>query len=174
LQHHYFFALGLLDAKSSKTEEKGLYKIHDREDEPDYMVYLLAWLGQDRAGRSDQAILEPFLDPPDSKSTIIWPEKSDLERGTRHFMNFSTMVERRMHNRFIFKMDNGYMGVGPPRIEGGDVVVVLVGCKVPVLLRKAEDHYVLIGECFVQGLMDGEVIDELKSGKHIFGGFRIF
>jgi len=89
-------------------------------------------------------------------------------------MNFSTMIDRRMHDRFIFKMDNGYMGVGPPGIEKGDVVVVLVGCRVPVLQRKVEDHYVHIGECFVQGLMDDEVIDELKSGKASFWGFRIF
>jgi hypothetical protein len=177
---------------SSETEHNRVYKVHETGNEPDYVCYFRAWLGQERAGRSDQSILEPFLGPPNAKSTIIWPEPSDtergtrpeesdtkrrrlpeisyMERGTRHFMNFTTMVNGGMSGKCIFRTSNGYMGVGPSALEKGDIVVVLFGCSVPVLLRKVEDRYALVGECYVQGLMDGE---GTNAGVGVLQGFRI-
>jgi hypothetical protein len=38
------------------------------------------------------------------------------------------------------------------------------GCDVPLIFRKADEHYVLQGECFVFGLMHGEAMDALGEG----------
>ncbi|KAF2965631.1 hypothetical protein GQX73_g7923 [Xylaria multiplex] len=197
----FLFSLGLTNQKPSETEDNRkssetghghAYEVHESGNEPDYVHYFRIWLGQEIAGRSDQSILEPFLGPLNAKSTIIWPEPSNMERGTRpeesgmrrrrlpgtshlergkrHFMNFTTMVNSRMFRRCIFRTSNGYMGVGPPGLEKGDIVVVLYGCSVPVLLRRVKDRYALIGECFVQGLMDGEGIN---AGEGVTQGFII-
>jgi len=55
------------------------------------------------------------------------------------------------------------MGLGTESLCSSDIIVVLLGCDVPVILRKVEDHYVLIGECFVLGLMDGEAMEMLDQ-----------
>lgn len=46
----------------------------------------------------------------------------------------------------------------------GDVLVVLYECSVPLLLRKVDDYFTFVGECYVQGLMDGEATK--MSGGH--------
>ncbi|KAH9204770.1 hypothetical protein DL95DRAFT_471201 [Leptodontidium sp. 2 PMI_412] len=52
----------------------------------------------------------------------------------------------------------------PNVIRSGDVVCVLAGQDRPVILRKKDSHYVLIGACTVSGLMDGEAVQPLSAG----------
>jgi hypothetical protein len=59
----------------------------------------------------------------------------------------------------------GYCGLVPERAEEGDCIFVLFGCDVPVILRKCNDSYVFIGECYVQGLMNGEAIKAEEAGE---------
>jgi len=37
-----------------------------------------------------------------------------------------------------------------------DLVCILYGCNVPVILRPQNQHFKMIGECFLHGFMDGE------------------
>jgi hypothetical protein len=39
----------------------------------------------------------------------------------------------------------------------GDVIAVLLGGTVPFLLREDGHNYRLIGDCYVHGIMDGEL-----------------
>ncbi|KAH6674786.1 heterokaryon incompatibility protein-domain-containing protein [Halenospora varia] len=64
---------------------------------------------------------------------------------------------------------SGYMGLVPPGSRVGDVVCVLFGMQTPVVLRKIEDveggfgeeiTYELVGECYMHGMMDGEMLKE--------------
>lgn len=66
-------------------------------------------------------------------------------------------------------MRNGYMGIVPPLSEVGDVVSIVLGARTPLLLRrsrKVEEFqkegklFELVGECYVHGMMDGEMVDE--------------
>jgi hypothetical protein len=73
-----------------------------------------------------------------------------------------TTVTRRF---FISK--KGYMGIGPESICNGDIICVLLGCRVPVLLRSYQDRYIFVGECFVWGIMDGEAMTGMsEEGKY--------
>jgi hypothetical protein len=49
---------------------------------------------------------------------------------------------------------------------------VLLGCNASFILPQIDSHYVLIGVCFVLGLMGGEAIQELKEGKVHFQSFN--
>ena len=52
----------------------------------------------------------------------------------------------------------GRLGLVPSSAAAGDIVCVLYGGRVPFLLRPRLEGsgYVLVGECYVHGLMDGE------------------
>lgn len=60
----------------------------------------------------------------------------DLSDGQRGALIRRFMVTRK-----------GYMGRGPLEAREGDIAVVLFGAKVPFMLRKVEDKYILLGEC---------------------------
>ncbi|ORX93677.1 hypothetical protein BCR34DRAFT_441785, partial [Clohesyomyces aquaticus] len=54
------------------------------------------------------------------------------------------------------------VGLAPADTEKGDNICVLFGCSVPVILRRREQKspsYKLIGECFVDGFMDGKAME---------------
>ncbi|KAI9766959.1 MAG: hypothetical protein M1839_004667 [Geoglossum umbratile] len=46
----------------------------------------------------------------------------------------------------------------------GDVVCVLAGHDYPVVLRRKDSHFVLIGVCSIIGLMDGEAMELVRAG----------
>ena len=63
--------------------------------------------------------------------------------------------------RFLVTEDR-YMGLAPSEAREGDRVAVVYGCSTPVLLRGIGDdpvaNWLLVGECYVHGLMDGEAV----------------
>ncbi|KAE8447560.1 hypothetical protein EG329_010690 [Mollisiaceae sp. DMI_Dod_QoI] len=69
--------------------------------------------------------------------------------------------------RYII-MEN-FMGLGPEATKEEDFVCVLFGCSVPVLLRPSKSslgEYHLVGEAYVHGVMDGEIIEKLNAGEY--------
>jgi hypothetical protein len=66
---------------------------------------------------------------------------------------------------FISRM--GYIGLGPVNMRVGDTIHVFLGASVPFVLRQTtqqiavsgpETEYEYIGNCYVQGIMDGEAL----------------
>ncbi|KAH8789969.1 hypothetical protein F5882DRAFT_267251, partial [Hyaloscypha sp. PMI_1271] len=75
--------------------------------------------------------------------------------------------------RRFFTTEKGYMGLGPPTLQPGDVICVIFGGITPFALRKQESdfssssqniRYRLVGECYLHGIMHGEAINELEEG----------
>jgi hypothetical protein len=64
--------------------------------------------------------------------------------------------------RSFFTTDKGYMGLAPPDAQIGDYVAILEGTEVPFLLRKVkiEDQYRLVGEVFLETVVNETIIDE--------------
>jgi hypothetical protein len=60
--------------------------------------------------------------------------------------------------RFIFQTSNRYLGLGPPLMKEEDVICIISGFPVPYILRPEGSHFLLVGPCFVMGIMDGEAI----------------
>jgi hypothetical protein len=81
-------------------------------------------------------------------------------RDTLQSISFVSMMRRLLVTR------EGYVGVGPVDAEVGDEVVVLVGCSVPVVLRERKDGgWRFVGEAYVAGIMDGEILGGLGEGR---------
>ncbi|CAI6336252.1 unnamed protein product [Periconia digitata] len=73
-------------------------------------------------------------------------------------------------DRLICETKMGRLGNVPKRARKGDVVVVLEGARTPHVLRPFGKvggkwvTYELVGECYVDGLMDGEA-EQVKEGE---------
>lgn len=65
-----------------------------------------------------------------------------------------------IRGRVFFETADKYIGMGPPSTQPGDVVAVLLGCKVPMVLRPtsgckvAGEIFKVVGECYVHGIDD--------------------
>ncbi|RSL56753.1 hypothetical protein CEP54_008667 [Fusarium duplospermum] len=68
--------------------------------------------------------------------------------------------------------NNGYLGVAAAA-QAGDLVVVLAGCRVPVLLRRSGSYCEHVGSCFVVGLMEGEAKQMVDRGEAKIETFEI-
>lgn len=76
--------------------------------------------------------------------------------------------------RRLFLTPNGFLGLAPDTVREGDMLAVLSGGDTPFLLRPIREderlpevgeipsaqsnRYLLVGECFMHGLMQGEVV----------------
>jgi Heterokaryon incompatibility protein (HET) len=61
--------------------------------------------------------------------------------------------------RRLILTKTGYLGVTSNHVEPGDLVTILEGGELPFVLRKITNHFVLIGEAYIHGIMDGEAIN---------------
>ncbi|KAH7303242.1 heterokaryon incompatibility protein-domain-containing protein [Stachybotrys elegans] len=128
-------------------------------------------------------------------STLIWglniDDKPDLEGYRESFDEWLEWLQNSTtdddlanmtHNKFhltlktrvntwrAFMTADGFLGIGPPVVEEGDIVCVVPGCRLPLLLRPEESvgygqtdlstllmgKLSLVGWSFVEGLMFGE------------------
>jgi hypothetical protein len=55
----------------------------------------------------------------------------------------------------------GYIGLLPLATKIGDEVAIFHGCDTPFVIRRSEPAqlYKLIGECYVHGMMQGELFE---------------
>ena len=107
-------------------------------------------------------------EPADHESFIAFcnpdspdPESSDLYDSLRSFLI----------NQSLVITQQGYMGIGPWNSEVGDELWVLFGGRVPFVLRpyttcdlnESLKSYTLVGDCYVHGCMQGQLMTRLKD-----------
>lgn len=59
------------------------------------------------------------------------------------------------------------MGFGPPDMRQGDLVAVLLGSRMPFVLKEVpasegcdKSYYAVVGYCYLHGVMNGEVTSD--------------
>jgi hypothetical protein len=68
-------------------------------------------------------------------------------------------IAAKVRGRKLFVTTKGHLGLGPDHLVSEDLVTVLFGCQVPFLLRKSMNgKYEVVGEAYVDGIMDGEAV----------------
>ena len=65
--------------------------------------------------------------------------------------------------RRFFVTASGSMGIGPRKMRSQDIIAILHGCRWPVVLRRQGEYYNILGTCYVQGIMDGEIVRKHQS-----------
>jgi hypothetical protein len=80
---------------------------------------------------------------------------------------YDSGVATKCHNRRLFMLQDGKFGLGPACMREQDIVVVLFGGDTPYALRHwgEENHYALMGEVYIDGLMGGKMVDDMHAGK---------
>jgi len=68
-------------------------------------------------------------------------------------------------DRRIFITDTGLLGMAPDYAQEGDVVYVPLGCFEPILFRKVDNHYISIGEFYVDESMYGKALMSWIEGR---------
>lgn len=86
--------------------------------------------------------------------------------------DLATRLQQVVFNRKLVRLQNGALGLVPESAESGDLLVVLYGCSVPVCLRESDVvnpdgkrvvTFVIVGEAYIHGIMNGEGIPEGSS-----------
>jgi hypothetical protein len=77
--------------------------------------------------------------------------------------NLDSYMDRRTKERSFMMVDNGYMGLAPVGTEVGDEVILLLGCPVPLVLRRQVDKFQVIGDAYIYGLMEGQVFERIGA-----------
>ncbi|KAI0387910.1 heterokaryon incompatibility protein-domain-containing protein [Hypomontagnella monticulosa] len=97
---------------------------------------------------------------PDLESGIPFCNRvEEKEASTEERMLVTKSAMRMIGGRSAFRTLNGFIGFGPSTLEVGDKIVVIAGADVPFALRSRGDSesFTLVGECYVEGLMHGEL-----------------
>lgn len=93
--------------------------------------------------------------PPD-----LAPSEIDIEAAWDALYRIATKCVK---NLGVFTVLKGYAGSGTTRIQLGDILCIIYGCKVPLVLRKDNDgRYIIIEAVYVGGLMGGEYFEDRK------------
>jgi hypothetical protein len=59
--------------------------------------------------------------------------------------------------RNIFR---GGLGIVPEATKAGDMLCLLYAAALPFVLRPVGDNFTLVGECYIQNLMQGDGLQE--------------
>lgn len=68
--------------------------------------------------------------------------------------------------RRLITTTHGYLGLAPEAVQKGDLIAIVYGCNFPVVLRTCGEMYRLVGESYVDGIMDGELMEAKERGKY--------
>jgi hypothetical protein len=135
-----------------------------------WIQYIIIQSVNDRLEITD---FEPIIGSPGPGSDAKWLGGVEvIKRGARHGLGLVQRDSLVYKSSFI-STEKEHMGIAPPATKEGDIVCVLLGHRVPVILRQVEDHYIFIGDCFVYGLMDGEALQDFMEGKAVLQEFNI-
>ena len=84
-----------------------------------------------------------------------------LDSGGKIPYNSSVAPSMPPYRRDFLVTEQGYMGWGPMDTRKGDIVGVIHGMPSPSIFRHSEGlHFRLLGDSYIHGMMDGEVLDE--------------
>ncbi|KAM0431860.1 hypothetical protein ACHAPT_005112 [Fusarium lateritium] len=104
-------------------------------------------VGWTRATGAFQAIFETLFD-----------EENTSPLDQRLWMKYLSILRVASHGRKYFLTHGLRLGLGPPHMEEGDSVALIFGLNVPFVLREVGDSkYRIIGEAYVDGMMDGQM-----------------
>lgn len=90
-------------------------------------------------------------------------EPQTFSHPEQHENDYLTIENESLHGRVFFETLSGRFGLGPIGAQEGDILCNIYGFESPLLLRKVDSHYLIVGKCFVLGCMADQGFDESKA-----------
>ena len=121
-------------------------------------------------------LLKPFLDvvrrhidpegsKPDEADILILFLVSEMMGKVKRFKwdiwSAYKAIKLACMGRRFFTTTKGFMGLAPDIAEVGDKVCLIAGCCTPFIIRPEGPNYALVGESYVHGVMDGELMSDI-------------
>lgn len=93
--------------------------------------------------------------------------RSRLKLSRSRMEQLTLSLSIRCRSRVAFATGAGYLGLGPDSTRPGDIIAILFGSNVPFVLRRdRDDTFLIVGECYVYGMMDGQVMDGKRQSRN--------
>jgi hypothetical protein len=107
--------------------------------------------------------VEDFLENERPELQVDWPADFALKPRFNCDARFYKTVQQYAEDRILIRTKEGYIGSAPSETQKGDFIGILLECKLPLVIRRFDDHYILIGACYIYGMMDGEAMDQMGN-----------
>jgi hypothetical protein len=99
----------------------------------------------------------------------------------KDYATFDNLVGGPSNERKLLRTDIGHIGLGPQSMQIGDTVWIMPGCSAPLILRLSdkfshsspnseplsESKYVLVGDAYIHGVMNGESVNDDTQWEHL-------
>ncbi|KAF2742605.1 hypothetical protein M011DRAFT_412342 [Sporormia fimetaria CBS 119925] len=96
-------------------------------------------------------------------------ESSPETRSIAYTRRYVQEIRSRIHRRRVFLTGDGHLGTGPEDLREGDVLCGMMGAEVPLALREnGSGQYSVVGETYVDGCMDGEVVEKGLAMREVY------
>ena len=152
-----YFLIGLSHAMTAGLDENyGPATKNSAQHVADFIEFLLPMFSCEPCEHNSQTLRPAFYE-----MLLHMQRREYLGDRTRYSRDVSWICT----NRRLFYTSGGFIGLGPSNIRANDVVAVLFGGHTPFLLRPRTGCYQLIGEAYVYGMMDGEAMEWLSTGR---------
>ncbi len=103
-----------------------------------------------------------------SRTALCWTRWT--QKQLSKYERFMSSLKAAHHNCVFSTSRDGYMGMCPRGTAPGDLICVFLGHPSPFVIRNTDIAtapgvycYGLIGECYVHGIIDGEVMEDSKK-----------
>ena len=84
-----------------------------------------------------------------------------LGRGNGYRESLEAQYRIRVTGRRLVITEKVYVGLGPLGARDGDLVCIFLGGNVPFVLRPLSCGYEMIGECILDGVMEGQALEHI-------------
>ena len=108
-------------------------------------------------GLDDEKVWNWLIDrsslPPEMSSALADGKNSGI------FARLSTRLRGKFLGRKVLITEAGFVGIGAPQMEVGDIITFIYGTTAPLILRPKGQKYRMVGCAYVSALMNIDLLD---------------
>lgn len=126
---------------------------------------------KDLCDRLYKQAVDAFGDEHPEEIPLPFHERHKEDPGAAERKFIRAMQEVWSYRKFVVT-ERGCMGFARPGTRVGDEVCILHGCPVPLIVRPDEGEYVIVGDCYLRGMMQGEMASRQEDGEFPLEDFK--